>query len=158
MKRDDIIFEIKEKVGVLTEYPTGWTKEVNLVSWDGGIPKIDVRDWDQNHEFMSRGIALPIEDAEKLRDILTNYEGLSKNEERTGSDSVFEIKEKIGVIACYPSGWTKEVNLVVWNGGTPKIDIRDWSKDHKHMSRGITFPTSEAEKLRDFLSNYKGLD
>ena len=30
-----------------------------------------------------------------------------------GSDPVrFEIKEKIGVIAEYPSGWSKEINLV----------------------------------------------
>ena len=52
-----------------------------------------------------------------------------------GSDPVrFEIKEKIGVIAEYPSGWSKEINLVSWNDAAPKYDIRDWDSNHEHMS------------------------
>lgn len=39
----------------------------------------------------------------------------------------FEIQERIGTIAVYPTGWSKELNLVSWNGGAPKYDIRDWS-------------------------------
>jgi hypothetical protein len=31
--------------------------------------------------------------------------------------------------------WTKEVNLVAWNGGKPKIDIRDWNATHERMSQ-----------------------
>ena len=37
----------------------------------------------------------------------------------------FNICQKIGVIASYQSGWKKEANLVEWNGGPAKIDIRD---------------------------------
>lgn len=35
----DIIFEIVEHIGVLSEKKNGWKKEVNLVSWNGGDPK-----------------------------------------------------------------------------------------------------------------------
>lgn len=32
----------------------------------------------------------------------------------------------------------KEINVVAWNGGKPKIDVRDWNSAHDRMSRGIT--------------------
>ena len=41
------------------------------------------------------------------------------------NDISFEVVEKIGVLATYQSGWKKELNLVSWNGTTPKYDIRD---------------------------------
>ena len=42
----EVTFEIMEHVGVLESRADGWTKEVNIVSWNGGVPKIDIRDWD----------------------------------------------------------------------------------------------------------------
>ena len=43
--RNDITFEIREHIGVISEYPTGWSKEINLVSWNEGAAKLDIRDW-----------------------------------------------------------------------------------------------------------------
>ena len=63
----------------------------------------------------------------------------------------YEIKEEIGVLSESKSGWRKEVNLVSWNGGTPKLDIRDWAPDHEKMGKGITLNTEEARKLSDLL-------
>lgn len=56
-------------------------------------------------------------------------------------ESTFEIVEHIGVIDTIDNReekWTKEVNVVAWNGGKPKIDVRDWNERHDRMSRGIT--------------------
>ncbi len=36
----------------------------------------------------------------------------------------FEILEHIGIISIHPTGWNKELNIVSWNGGQPKYDIR----------------------------------
>ena len=69
------------------------------------------------------------------------------------STIIFEIKKHIGVITEFPTGWKKEVNIVSWNDGTPKLDIRDWDPEHKHMSRGITLHKEEAEVLLALLSN-----
>lgn len=69
------------------------------------------------------------------------------------SDITFEIKERIGVLTESPTGWTKEINLVAWNGGKPKWDIRDWNPDHTSMSRGLTLNDAEMKKL---LSLMKG--
>ena len=71
-----------------------------------------------------------------------------------------EIKEHIGVIYSTIRGrrqgdeWTKEVNLVSWNGGLPKIDIRDWNESHEKMSKGITLSESEAREVMEILQKY----
>lgn len=64
----------------------------------------------------------------------------------------FEIVRHIGVLSESASGWTKELNVVSWNGGAPKLDIRDWAPDHEKMGKGITMTAEEAEALRELLS------
>ena len=44
----DIKYEINEKLGVLSESSKGWTKELNLISWNGREAKYDIRDWALN--------------------------------------------------------------------------------------------------------------
>lgn len=66
----------------------------------------------------------------------------------------FEIMKHIGVINAYDNGWTREVNIVSWNKGKPKIDVREWSPDHTRMSKGITLTDEEAEKLCMTLHNH----
>ena len=50
----DIKYEILKTIGILSENSRGWTKELNLISWNGGKPKIDVRDWNSSHDRMSQ--------------------------------------------------------------------------------------------------------
>jgi hypothetical protein len=64
----------------------------------------------------------------------------------------FKIEKEIGEISANSKGWTKELNLVSWNGGTAKYDIRDWSPDHEKMGKGITLTKEEALALRDLLN------
>jgi hypothetical protein len=66
----EIKFEIKESIGVLSESPKGWTKELNLVSWNDKEAKYDIRDWSPDHNNMSKGITLTFEELKNLRDIL----------------------------------------------------------------------------------------
>ena len=40
----EIKYEIKEKIGVISENDKGWTKELNLISWNDREPKYDIRD------------------------------------------------------------------------------------------------------------------
>lgn len=66
----DIKFEIKEELGVLSESAKGWTKELNLISWNDGAPKYDLRDWSPNHEKMGKGITLNGEEVQELYKLL----------------------------------------------------------------------------------------
>lgn len=67
------------------------------------------------------------------------------------TEITFKIVEKIGVIAEYQTGWTKEINMVSWNEGEPKYDIRDWSPDHERMSRGVTLREDELRLMLNHL-------
>lgn len=73
-EKDDVTFEVVEHLGVIASYPTGWKKELNRVAWNGNGAKFDIRDWDENHEHMSRGITLHPEEAKKVVDLLKTVE------------------------------------------------------------------------------------
>ena len=64
----------------------------------------------------------------------------------------YEIIEELGVLSESAKGWTKELNLISWNGGAPKYDIRDWAPEHEKMGKGVTLSEEEAKKLYVLLS------
>ena len=68
------------------------------------------------------------------------------------ADIKFEIKENIGTLSESAKGWTKELNLVSWNGAAPKYDLRDWAPEHEKMGKGITLSTDEVQELYKLLS------
>lgn len=68
----DFKYDIVENLGVLSENTKGWTKELNLISWNGAKPKYDLRDWGPNHEKMGKGITLSNEEFEALKEIINN--------------------------------------------------------------------------------------
>lgn len=63
------------------------------------------------------------------------------------ADIKYDIIKEIGVLSENTKGWRKEVNLISWNGATPKYDIRDWFLDHEKMGKGITLSTDEIQSL-----------
>ena len=67
------------------------------------------------------------------------------------ADFTYEILQEIGVLSESQKGWRKELNLISWNGSTPKYDIRDWSPGHEKMGKGITLTVEEAEVLKKLL-------
>lgn len=69
----NIVYEVVKELGVIAEYSTGWKKEVNLVSWNSNTPKIDIRDWNPDHQHMTGGVLMSKEEAKKLYEILKNY-------------------------------------------------------------------------------------
>jgi hypothetical protein len=68
------------------------------------------------------------------------------------ADIKFEIKKELGTIAESAKGWTKEINLISWNGKEAKYDLRDWAPEHEKMGKGITLTEEELKNLRDILN------
>lgn len=73
-KMADIKYEIKEEVGVISESSKGWTKELNLISWNGKEAKYDLRDWAPEHEKMGKGVTLSVDELKKLKELLNNMD------------------------------------------------------------------------------------
>lgn len=66
--------EIIKHLGVLNQ--NRWPIEVNLVSWNGRPPKIDIRPWepgDDEDRKCGKGISLTNEEAKALQEILADY-------------------------------------------------------------------------------------
>lgn len=70
MKKEDITYEVIENLGVLSECKGGWKCEVNLISWNGKEPVVDIRSWSPDKSKMGKGITLNKEEAQKLLEIL----------------------------------------------------------------------------------------
>ena len=70
----ELKYEIKENIGVLSENAKGWTKELNLISWNDREPKYDIREWNPDHTRMGKGVTLSEEEIERLRAILNGEE------------------------------------------------------------------------------------
>lgn len=71
----DIKYEITKELGVLSESAKGWTKELNMVSWNDREPKFDLREWAPEHEKMGKGVTLTEDEAEALFELLKNIFG-----------------------------------------------------------------------------------
>ncbi|MDU6039842.1 MAG: PC4/YdbC family ssDNA-binding protein [Clostridium butyricum] len=63
-------FDIIKNLGILSEGAKGWKKEVNVMSWNGRKAKIDIRDWDETHAKMGKGITLSKAELKQLKEIL----------------------------------------------------------------------------------------
>ena len=70
----EIKYEIKQNIGTLSESTKGWSKEINLVSWNDKEPKYDLREWDPDHQKMGKGMTLTVDELKKLRDLLNGME------------------------------------------------------------------------------------
>ena len=86
----------------------------------------------------------------------TNVQRNNQRNNNNNDEVRFDLMEHIGVLANKDNGWTKEVNIVAWNGGAAKVDVRDWDPEHERMTRGITLFEDEAEKLAKALAERYG--
>jgi len=72
-----IQFEIVKKIGQLTESSSGWSKQLNMIIWNGRAPKYDLRDWAPDGEKMGKGITLSVEDLKALKQLLNQLDELN---------------------------------------------------------------------------------
>ena len=69
------------------------------------------------------------------------------------SEIKYEIIKPIGVLSTSASGWTKELNLMRWNEGEPKYDLRSWSADRSKLGKGVTLSAEELSALKTLLES-----
>ena len=59
----------------------------------------------------------------------------------------YEIVKEIAVLSTGDSGYTKEINLISWNGKEPKYANRSFSPNREKCGKGITLNADEAAAL-----------
>lgn len=57
-----------------------------------------------------------------------------------------EIIDTVAILSRKGS-WTTELNIICWNGGDPKFDIRAWNEEHTKCSKGVSLAEKEARAL-----------
>lgn len=67
-------YEIIKNIGIISESLKGWTKELNLISWNNRDPKYDLRDWAPEHEKMGKGVTFSKDELKELRDMLNDMD------------------------------------------------------------------------------------
>lgn len=68
------------------------------------------------------------------------------------ADIKCEIEKELGSISQLTKGWSKELNLISWNGKESKYDLRDWAPAHEKMGKGITLSLDELKSLKKLLN------
>jgi len=66
----EIKYDIIKKIGTLSTSASGWTKELNLISWNDREPKYDLRDWSPDRERRGKGVTLSKEELLALGKLL----------------------------------------------------------------------------------------
>lgn len=62
----EIQYEIVKEIAVLSTGDSGYTNEINLISWNGKEPKYDIRSFSPNREKCGKGITLNADEAAAL--------------------------------------------------------------------------------------------
>jgi hypothetical protein len=70
----ELKYEVVKNCGVLSESSKGWTKELNLISWNDRAPKYDIREWAPDHEKMGKGVTFSADEIILLRDLLNEID------------------------------------------------------------------------------------
>ncbi len=70
----EIKYEIVKKIGELSKSASGWTKELNLISWNDRDAKYDIREWSPDREKMGKGATLSKEELLALKALLNSIE------------------------------------------------------------------------------------
>lgn len=65
-------YDIKKQIAVLSDN-NGYTVELNLISYRGASPKLDLRKWNRKNDTMQKGITLTIDEATALKNALESY-------------------------------------------------------------------------------------
>ncbi|MCI6609863.1 MAG: PC4/YdbC family ssDNA-binding protein [Ezakiella sp.] len=70
----DFKYEILNNLGVFTTSKNGWTKEINIISWNDAEGKVDIRSWSQDHKRMGKGISLTVEEFKALKELINEID------------------------------------------------------------------------------------
>ena len=119
----DVTFEIIEEIGIISTQDTGWTKEINLVRWNGGVAKYDIRDWDPYHERMSKGITLTEDEMRRMLNLMRRRRSNARNRRTVvRAETVVSTEEVSEALESKPEGDFEQLG---GNIETPSAELQE---------------------------------
>ena len=67
----EITMNVIKKIAVISDEDEGYRKELNIVSWNGREPKLDLRNWSPNGQAL-KGITMTEDEAKELQKVLND--------------------------------------------------------------------------------------
>ena len=74
-------FTIHKEVGIVSEKPSGWTMELNLVSFNGREAMYDLSEWNYDYTALRRGVRLSESDLASLAQLIKKHLEETRNAE-----------------------------------------------------------------------------
>ena len=73
----ELKYEITREIGSVGTSAKGWSKELNLVSWNDRDPKYDLREWSPDHSRMGKGVTMTLDELIMLKKLLNAMDELN---------------------------------------------------------------------------------
>jgi hypothetical protein len=70
----EVKYEIIKRIGVLSKSASGWTKEINFISWNDEDANYDIREWSADRKKRGKGVTLSVEELSALKELLNTIE------------------------------------------------------------------------------------
>ena len=150
---DEIECEIIETFGIFSQGSRNWNKEVNLVSWNGRPAKLDIRNWQRDHEKCGKGITITREEAEELVKLLNKI--LKEKPSRPKNETKSRTKKK-PVIPQTFEPFYDELELLFGSGPDECKHARNTllKKYHPDKNRvNSAFATRKTIKIKEAYDN-----
>jgi len=66
----EIEYKICKHIGNISQPNNGWTKELNLISWNNCEPVYDLRTWNADHSRMGKGVTITAGEMAELKKLI----------------------------------------------------------------------------------------
>lgn len=93
-EQSELKMEVVVKCGVISDRGS-WKKEVNVIAWGENQPKIDIRDWNEDHSKMRKGVTLTFEELKHLVDMFKDEDAIADLFDKVTDTVNAEVKEAL---------------------------------------------------------------
>ena len=87
----ELKYEITREIGSIGESARGWSKELNMVSWNDREAKYDLREWSPDHSRMGKGVTMTLEELVMLKKLLNAMDELNIDDSEGFDSDEFDV-------------------------------------------------------------------
>lgn len=127
-----------------------WALEMLRISSPGSPNLYDIRFKKKDDSKESLGVTLTQEELRRMVSSYVEWEDEGNRLEDATDKSILKTKsrlhlrERIAVLGKTEDDWSKEFNIVTFNGGAPKFNVSDWRSGTLRFGKSFTGPEMDA--------------